>query len=142
MTSLARSNRVLPTRRQIADWSEMQAKAVAAARHSARRVRRLASTTLSAIREGKGGVSARLSRLDAAERELSRRVADAPLLDAWSWADVDRVMQERTAPDADAQKAAEASLAFEERFGAVIDRSAHELETDLRQLSKRLRTTG
>jgi hypothetical protein len=142
LTELARANRPLPTQRQIADWGETQAKAVASARHSARRVCRLASTTLSAIRQGKGNVSTRLSRLDAAERELSRRVADAPLLDAWSWADVDRVMQERAAPDLDAQKSAEASLAFEERFGAVIDRSAHELETDLRQLSKRLRTTG
>ena len=142
MIALARAERGLPSLRGLADWSESQADAVASARRSARRIRRLARSTLSAIRRGTGNVSARLARLDAAERELSRRVADAPLLDAWSWADVDRIMQERRAPESDAQKSAESSLAFEERFGAVIDRSAHELETDLRRLSKRLRTTG
>jgi hypothetical protein len=51
-------------------------------------------------------------------------------------------MLERSPPSSDAQKSAELSLAFEERFGAVIDRSARELESDLRLLSKRLRTTG
>lgn len=142
LTAQALANRPLPTPGQIADWCEAQANGVSSARHSARRIRRLASTTLTAIRQGGANLTSRLSRLDAAERELSRRVADAPLLDAWSWADVDRVMQEQTAPNADAQKAAEHSLAFEERFGSVIDRSARELETDLRQLSKRLRTTG
>jgi hypothetical protein len=138
----AREQRALPTRADVAEWSDRQAEAVSAARYTARRIRRLASTTLAAIQQGQGNVSARLARLDAAEQDLSRRVAEAPLLDAWSWGDVDRVMQERSAPTSDAQKSAELSLAFEERFGSVIDRSARELETDLRQLSKRLRTTG
>jgi hypothetical protein len=126
---------------EIADWSERQAEAVASARHAARRIRRLATNALAAIRQGQGNVTTRLARLDAAERELSRRVAEAPLLDAWSWPDVDRLMQGRAAPSQDAQKSAEYSLAFEERFGSVIDRSARELETNLRQLSKRLRKT-
>jgi hypothetical protein len=138
----AREVRALPTRTEIAEWSEHQADAVSAARYTARRIRRLATTTLAAIKQGRGNVSARLARLDAAEQDLSKRVAEAPLLDAWSWGDVDRVMAERSAPSNDAQKSAELSLAFEERFGSVIDRSARELETDLRQLSKRLRTTG
>jgi hypothetical protein len=142
LAALARAQRALPTAHEIADWSERQAEAVSAARHTARRIRRLASTTLEAIRHGRDKIGARLARLDAAELELSRKVAEAPLLDAWSWRDVDRVMQERSAPVSDAQKSAELSLAFEERFGSVIDRSARELETDLRQLSKRLRTTG
>jgi hypothetical protein len=142
IAALAREQRALPTRTDVADWSDRQANAVSAARYTARRIRRLASTTLQAIKHGSGNVSARLSRLDAAEQDLSRKVNEAPLLDAWSWGDVDRVMQERSAPVSDAQKSAELSLAFEERFGSVIDRSARELETDLRQLSKRLRTTG
>ncbi|MGC4092278.1 MAG: hypothetical protein QM756_31225 [Polyangiaceae bacterium] len=59
-----------------------------------------------------------MQRLEAAELELRKRVAQAPLLDAWSWADVDRLVQEhQTESSSDAQESAFASLAFEARFG-------------------------
>ncbi|MFZ5894340.1 MAG: motility associated factor glycosyltransferase family protein [Myxococcota bacterium] len=127
------------TRRQIADWAEAQAELAAKARHSARRIRRLADASLSAARRGDASVSARLQRLDAAELELRKRVADAPLLDAWSWADVDRLMETQAEHSSDSHESAYAALAFEARFGSQIDACARKLEQELRNLSKRLR---
>jgi hypothetical protein len=123
----------------IAAWAEHQAAAVAKARHVARRIQRLAGASLRGIKSGSPNVAARLSRLDAAERELSRSVQGAPLLDAWSWPDVDRVMAERKAKVEDAQESAEDALDFEARFGTTIDLSARALERELLALAKNLR---
>jgi hypothetical protein len=127
------------SKKAIADWAEAQAELAGKARHSARRIRRLAEASLSAARRGDETVSLRLQRLDAAEHELRKRVAAAPLLDAWSWADVDRLMQTQAHSAQDAQESAYAALAFEARLGSQIDACARRLEHELRKLSQRLR---
>ena len=123
---------------QLTSWAEQQARLVGRARHLARRIQRLAAVTLRGIKSGSGSVPARLARLDAAERELRQAVNDAPLLDAWSWPDVDDVLVERGSGSADAQESAEQALAFEMRFGAALDRSARSLEHELDALARRL----
>ena len=139
MVALAHSEAPPLSRKQIADWAEGQAELASQARHSARRIRRLSQTALSAARRGDPSVASRLQRLDAAELELRKRVAAAPLLDAWSWADVDRLMETQAHSAQDAHESAYAALAFEARLGSEIDACARRLEHELRQLAKRLR---
>ena len=83
-------------------------------------------------------MSDRLARLESAERELSQRVAEAQLLDAWSWGDVDRVMEDHADHHGDAQDAARQSLEFESRFGKTIDQSARSLGRELDLLTQRI----
>jgi len=106
----------------------------------ARRIRKLATTSLSGIRSGSPDVSARLKRLDDAERNLSQAVAAAPLLDAWSWAEVDRVMAERKPASDDPRESAERSLEFETNFGNAVAASARELEHELEKLARAMRS--
>ncbi len=126
---------------QVAEWAATQADLVAQARHTARRIRRLADATLRSLRHGDLNVTTRLTKLEAAELELRKRVAAAPLLDAWSWADVDRLMSEHRDGPADAHESAEHALHFEARFASQIDACARRLEHDLRQLATRLTKT-
>ncbi len=127
------------SRAHIAEWAEKQAELAATVRHTARRIRRLSQTALTAAKRGDPSVTTRLSRLDAAELELRKRVAAAPLLDAWSWADVHNLMEGQTEVTRDTHDNAYTALAFEARLGAQLDACARKLEHELRQLAKRLR---
>lgn len=125
---------------RIAAWADEQAALVAAARHGARRVRRLAEATAHSARSSSGDVSRRLQKLTAAEHALRGLVSRAALLDAWSWAAVDELMEQHTdAPDEDAKQSAVRALAFEARLGRVVEQSTIELESELKKLSQRLR---
>lgn len=123
----------------IAAWADEQAALVAAARHGARRVRRLAEATERSARTNAENISRKLTKLTAAETALRSLVSRASLLDAWSWAAVDELMEQHTHDDDDAKRSAERALAFEARLSRVIEDSATELETELNQLSQRLR---
>lgn len=140
MVELARRQAPLPSGPDIAAWADAQAQGVQHARHVARRIRRLASASLQGIRLGSPDVNARLKRLDDAERELSQAVAAAPLLDAWSWPDVDRVMLARKPTSDDPRESAERALEFETNFGEAVAGSARELERELDALSRSLRS--
>ena len=125
------------TKEHIAEWTRRQSARVEQARRTARRIQRLAQLCLHSSQTG-GHMSDRLARLESAERELSQRVAEAQLLDAWSWGDVDRVMEDHADHHGDAQDAARQSLEFESRFGKTIDQSARSLGRELDLLTQRL----
>jgi hypothetical protein len=128
------------TRERLARWAEEQAGLVEAARRSARRLRRLAVAAESAARLDALDVTRRLTKLEHSERTLGSAVAQASLLDAWSWAAVDELMEEQAEnPEDDPKKNAERALAFESRLGGVIEDSARELSRELSILSQRLR---
>lgn len=127
-------------RGRIARWARAQAGLVSRAANAARRLQKLSVEAETSTRHEEDQVGRRLSKLDGAEKVLSEAVAKAPLLDAWSWSTVDELMdQHPQTPDPDPRTSAQLALAFEVRLARAIEQSARELQTELLNLSRKLR---
>jgi Protein of unknown function DUF115 len=115
-------------------WSEKQLLGARAARHAARRVRRLAQSAERAVaKDDPRSITRAFTQLDAAERSLRAAVGSSPFVDGYSWTAVDAVMQE-TKGDRDHQGSAEHAVRAEARVAMAIESCTRELETKLERL--------
>ncbi|HET9960381.1 MAG TPA: hypothetical protein VFQ61_38080, partial [Polyangiaceae bacterium] len=134
----ARERARQPEGSEIAAWARAQADLVGRARRIARRIARLSRVAEQAAKQGKTSMSRKLTRLEQSERELAQSVAEAPLLDAWSFAAVDHLMDRHEATTEGSHAQAARGFAFEARLGETIEDSARQLQHELLQLSDRL----
>jgi Protein of unknown function DUF115 len=122
-------------RPQLLAWLEIQLSGAVAARHAARRVRRLAQSAEHSVSGGDPRVITRAFRkLEEAEHELRARVASSPFVDGYSWSAVDAAMQEATSEDDETQASAQRAVQTEARVASAIESCTRELESKLAQL--------
>jgi Protein of unknown function DUF115 len=122
-------------RAQLLSWLETQLTGAVAARHAARRVRRLAqSAEHSVIGGDPRAITRAFGKLENAERELRARVASSPFVDGYSWCAVDTAMQEATSQDDETQASAQRAVQTEARVASAIESCTRELEDKLAQL--------
>ncbi len=138
-TIVARAHENLPplTTHSIGAWLELQATLTKTVRVHARRVRRLSNYALAALRTDQPAtINRAFARLDAEEKDLKRHVAQAPLVDAWSHADVDAlVVAHGNDSGQDARSSAESAIRVGIQIAAAIEQAAKELEIRLRSNS-------
>lgn len=125
------------SRAQLLSWLEKQQLGARAARHAARRVRRLA---LAADRSVNGAdpraITRAFRKLEDAEHELRTRVGECPFVDGYSWTGVDAAMQEARHADDETQASAQRAVRTEARVALAIESSTRDLETKLAELVK------
>ncbi|HXK19261.1 MAG TPA: 6-hydroxymethylpterin diphosphokinase MptE-like protein [Polyangiaceae bacterium] len=115
-------------------WTEKQLQGARAARHAARRVRRLAVSAEHAVSTNDPrGITRAFAKLDSAERGLRAAVSTSPFVDGYSWTAVDAVMQE-TSGAHDSQRSAENAVRAEASIARCIETCTRELETKLERL--------
>jgi uncharacterized membrane protein len=130
------------SRRSIVDWLTAQADQTKDVARKARRVWRLSRHALHTMTNndpatiGKG-----FAKLDDAEIELRRAVAQVPLVDAWSHTDVDALVVSQTHDiHGDSRQSAQYAVELGLKVAAAIEQAAHELERHLRSASMPLET--
>jgi hypothetical protein len=122
------------SREQLRAWLAHQLAGAVAARHAARRVRRLAQSAEHAVTSGEPrSITRTFKKLEDAERELRARVNASPFVDGYSWAAVDAAMQEATDEDDETQASAQRAVQTEARVAAAIETCTRELEAKLAQ---------
>ncbi|MEI9936924.1 MAG: 6-hydroxymethylpterin diphosphokinase MptE-like protein [Pseudomonadota bacterium] len=129
---------------RLARWCDEQAALARAVRHAARRLRRLAEVNLAALDQhqlsqiGKG-----FQKLEIAELALKQAIRRMPFVDAWTHAEIDRVVEASGSLESvkDDQDSAERSVSLELSLGAVIEQGAAELERQLMKLGAGFRPT-
>jgi Protein of unknown function DUF115 len=125
------------TRAELCAWVENQLLAARAARHAARRVRRLARAAAEAVRKDEPrAVTRSFGKLEQAERELRACVAGAPFVDGYSWTSVDQAMQDAAFQPGDGYHDAEHAIATETRVALAVESSTRDLEEHLARLAK------
>jgi hypothetical protein len=140
----ARALRPPPPADHVRSWLELQRQGTDSARRSARRLRRLADHARRATRRGDPlEITRAYGRLDQAEHEMRRAVAQFSLLDAWCNAGVQRALdQHRDAPPgAGAQELAEHSTNKSAEVARAIEMAAVELTGALGDAVRRLEQT-
>ncbi len=122
-------------------WCSEQGGLARVVRHAARRIRRLGEASQKAL---VGNDSAKISKgfekLEIAELELRSAVARMPFVDAWSHAEIDRVLDERGPGETvrDDHDSARRAISLEVSLAGVIEDCAGEVERELAQLAERL----
>lgn len=123
------------TRAHLHSWLEKQLAGAVAARHAARRVRRLAQSAEHYVMAGDPrDITRAFAKLEDAERELRARVASSPFVDGYSWATVDAAMRDATGDDDDSKASAQRAVQAEARVASAIESGTRELEGKLAQL--------
>ena len=131
----ARVERPPLTRAEIAAWADKQLQGTRAARHAARRVRRLARAAEDAVKSDQPrAITRAFAKLEGAEAALRAAVTASPFVDGYSWTAVDTAMQEAQNDQDDSMQSAERAVQAEARVAAAIETSSHELEAKLEQL--------
>ncbi len=116
-------------------WLEQQLTGARAARHAARRVRRLAEAAEGVVtRDDPRAITRAFAKLEGAERTLRAAVASAPFVDGYSWTAVDAVMQAADGERADSQQSALSAVRAEARVASAIESCTRELEAKLSQV--------
>jgi len=131
------------TNERLASWCEEQAALARAVRHAARRLRRLGEASLSALDQNQPSkISKGFQKLEVAELALKQAVRRMPFVDAWTHAEVDRVVEAHGALEdvKDDQGSARRAVSLELSLGRVIEQGAAELEQKLVQLGQGFRT--
>ncbi len=126
----------------LARWCDEQAALAGAVRHAARRLRRLAEVNLAALdREQLSKVRQGFHKLEIAELALKQAIRRMPFVDAWTHAEIDRVVEACGSLETvkDDQDTAQRSVSLELSLGAVIERGAGELERQLMKLGEGFR---
>ena len=119
---------------ELAAWTEQQLLGARAARHAARRVRRLAGSAEQAVAQNDPrSITRAFGKLEQAELGLRAAVAASPFVDGYSWEAVDAVMR-RAGSERDSQKSAQSGVRIEAGVAAAIEHSTRELETKLARL--------
>jgi Protein of unknown function DUF115 len=131
----ARVERPPLSRSEIAAWAEKQRTGTRAARHAARRVRRMAQAAEQAVKSDQPrAITRAFAKLESAEAALRAAVNASPFVDGYSWSAVDAAMQEAQNQGDDSMESAERAVQAEARVASAIETSAHELEAKLEQL--------
>ncbi len=131
----ARVERPPLSRAEIATWAEQQLAGTRAARHAARRVRRMARAAEQAVTSDQPrAITRAFAKLESAEKALSAAVSASPFVDGYSWTAVDAAMKEAKREDDDSLQSAERAVQAEARVASAIETSSHELEAKLEQL--------
>jgi len=122
------------SRGQLRAWLEHQLAGAVAARHAARRVRRVAQSAERAVVSGDPrSITRAFKKLEDAERELRARVNASPFVDGYSWTAVDAAMDEAVNEDDETQASAQRAVQTEARVAAAIETCTRELEGKLQQ---------
>jgi hypothetical protein len=119
---------------ELARWTEKQLLGARAARHAARRVRRLALSAEKAVsKDDPRAITRAFAKLEEAEKSLRVAVGSSPFVDGYSWTAVDTVMRD-TSDGRDDQHSAEQAVRAEARVATAIESCTRELESKLEQL--------
>lgn len=122
------------SRERLAGWLDTQLSGARAARHAARRVRRLAESAERVVnRDDPRAVTRAFGKLDEAERQLRAAVGSSPFVDGYSWTAVDAIMQGAGGDHTDSQHSAVSAVRAEARFASAIESCTRELEAKLVQ---------
>lgn len=127
---------------RLAGWCDEQAGLAGAVRHAARRLRRLGETTLAALDQNQPSkISNGFRKLEVAELALKQAVRRMPFVDAWTHAEIDRVVDAHGALEnpKDDQGSARRAVSLELSLGAVIEQGAMELQQRLQKLGEGFR---
>jgi Protein of unknown function DUF115 len=120
-------------------WLDVQLSGARAARHAARRVRRLALAAERIVKEGTPrAITGAFAKLEAAERQLRVAVGSSPFVDGYSWTAVDAVMQGAAGEQTDSQASAVNAVRAEARFASAIESCTRELEAKLVEVRRDL----
>ncbi len=131
------------SRERLGAWSAAQAELARKVRHAARRIRRLGETTLVALDNNHAPkISKCFEKLDIAELALKDAVARMPFVDAWTHADVQRVLDANGFASGvrDDHDSARQAVSLERSLAGVIEDGASEIEQQLCQLAERFGT--
>ena len=123
---------------RLAAWCAEQGALARTVRHAARRIRRLGEAARGALdRDQHGKVAKCFEKLEIAELALKESVARMPFVDAWSHAEIDRVVDVSGSAHTlrDDRDRARRSVSLEMAIGRVIEDAASEIEQELAQLS-------
>jgi hypothetical protein len=131
------------SREEIRDWALEQSQLTRSTRRRAHRTGRLGRYALSAIGADEPATITRaFGALDKAEHELKRAVYLAPLIDAWSHAEVDALLSQygvdTQVSRLDARADAQSAIALGTSVAEVIEVASVELENTLNSLASRL----
>jgi len=138
LAEAAKTARPPVARAELCAWLEKQLTSAVAARHAARRVRRVSQAAERSVASGEPrAITRAFQKLEDAERELRARVASSPFVDGYSWAAVDAAMAESIGDEGDAQASAERAIHAEARVASAIENGTRELEGKLAQLIQR-----
>jgi hypothetical protein len=133
------------TSEQLSNWCSKYQGLAKTVRHAARRIRRVGEASLFALdRNDASKVSQGFQKLEIAELALKEAVRRMPFVDAWSHAEIDRVVGESEAlqPVKDDQDNARRSVSLELAIARVIENGAIELERELGKLGASFRPTS
>ncbi len=125
---------------RLAAWCREQAQLARAVKHAARRIRRLGEACLPALDQNQSGkVAKAFEKLDIAELALKEATARMPFVDAWSRANLDRVLEASSSGPTlhDEQESARRAVSTEMSIAGVIEDGAFELERELAALAER-----
>jgi hypothetical protein len=124
---------------QLLEWAGAQQRLTRRTRYQAHRARRLGSYTLSTIRaDHPGNIARAFGALEKAEGELRAAISKVPLVDAFSHAAVDGLMDDQAESGDDARRDAEAAIALGTNLAQAIESASLDLENSLSRLSLRL----
>lgn len=129
---------------RLISWCEEQARLAGAVRHAARRLRRLGEASLAALDQNQPHkISKGFQKLEVAELALKQAVRRMPFVDAWTHAEIARVVEAHGALEdvKDDQGSARRAVSLELSLGAVIEEGAAELRGQLLKLAEGFRNT-
>jgi hypothetical protein len=122
-------------RTRLQSWAQHQLTGARAARHAARRVRRLTRSAEHAVKsDDPRAITRAFAKLDDAEQKLRASVVASPFVDAYSWTAVDSIMQDNDAGQGDSLQCASRAVATEARVAEAIETCTRDLEQKLEQL--------
>ncbi|MDF3065120.1 MAG: hypothetical protein K0R38_721 [Polyangiaceae bacterium] len=123
------------SRARLVDWLSVQLEGARAARHAARRVRRLAEAAERVVsRDDPRAITRAFAKLEGAERALRAAVARSPFVDAYSWTAVDGIMQAAGGDHSDNHQSAVSAVQAEARVASAIEACTRELEAKLTEV--------
>lgn len=143
IVELANADSTCRSREQLQQWARGQIRLTREIRRRARHTRRVATLALDAItKDVPRKITRAFTALDLAESQLKKAVFRAPLIDAWTHAQVDSLLALHDAASAnasaDARTSARGAITLGAKVAKAIEGSATELETILDTLVSRL----
>jgi len=131
----ARAAQPALTRAELSRWLENQLQGARAARHAARRVRRLCGVVERAVRsDDPRRITRSYAKLEAAELTLRAAVSRSPFVDGYCWTEVDDAMRASRNGGDDARQSAERATAAETRVATAIETCTRQLEDKIDRL--------
>ena len=129
----------------LAAWCREQVELARAVKHAARRIRRLGEACLPALDQNQTAKVAKVfEKLDIAELALKSASARMPFVDAWSRANLDRVLDAASSGPTlhDERDSARRSVSTELSIAGVLEDAATDLERALAALAEEFGAAG